>query len=946
MSREFYVPCTPYAYQQCSGSGSSGTGSTEVGVVVVCGSNSSNSNKNNSNNSSNNNNNNNNNSNSSNNNSNNNNITNNGGDVRGNGGGGVGGSRVVDVGVSSVGNGGNVVVSGGVSGMDCMPHRPGPFHYLINEQAKSLVALQELQNEVGALLEFRDLVIETFPNLRHKMAATASAGASVMSSSQNSHIPLPLSSPSSRRVSEWEPGKVRRRVVQREQAESSSSLPRSRSNSQSGGTKNNCSATVQDSGFSTETSSKDSASTAIAPRPTSPRPCVLDEAEDELWNLLDVIHRKGIRLREEVECLQGRLESVTTEDLASSDVLEAVRKVTHLDSAEHPNSATNDGTTNLEIEKTTNGRESQVRVLRREKEQLLDKVAELEAETISSRARAQELQTELAALSALKTGLEDRLKAELNDSDLLLTPGAQRLQPIAPVVSTTPKSASVSNIKSKSSAFASVSKTHKSRFRTRTIEKNVLLDAVAHVDNERREIDIEASVIERRARLGALDSVLVSPTRVTHVKDVDSGKIAAILRESSPLELQRHLITTTVHNQALQKRLDEVQKSTETLSERLDKAREENDDLRFQLEERNIELEGTRARVRVLERLQQRAPTEAEPEAESEQPRCEQSGLEPGSSTESARDHHQAVEVKPSPRRRPSRIPLPGSTGKPTAPRPPSHGRNDSRESLKSLTRLPRDSSRDSHCGKSLSKTRDASRESLGNNNNNNHNNSSSSSSNNNNNNNNNNKSLSKSTSSGNSSNSAGGGGNNIGKDNSRDSLNRSLPRNNSSRDSLNKSSSLSRARDSLESSNLGGTNPSPGTTPPRRPPAPARRSHSLARAATSVDTDNGKTHSEPPSSWCSTNSSSFRHSDSSLYPDSLNQETSSVTGSTRVEFILGSSARCFRPSSTWPHRYFDSIDSADMIPESLLTDEFPLRCGEAMAERDSLECHPLSSEG
>lgn len=35
--------------------------------------------------------------------------------------------------------------------------------------------------------------------------------------------------------------------------------------------------------------------------------------------------------------------------------------------------------------------------------------------------------------------------------------------------------------------------------------------------------------------------------------------------------------------QVLQKRLDEVEKSTETLSERLDKAREENDDLRFQV---------------------------------------------------------------------------------------------------------------------------------------------------------------------------------------------------------------------------------------------------------------------------------------------------------------------------------------------------------------------------
>lgn len=65
----------------------------------------------------------------------------------------------------------------------------------------------------------------------------------------------------------------------------------------------------------------------------------------------------------------------------------------------------------------------------------------------------------------------------------------------------------------------------------------------------------EANANERRAKLGALDSVLISPTRLPlHLQqlkrsDVDTRKIAAILRERSPLELQRHLITTTVHNQ-------------------------------------------------------------------------------------------------------------------------------------------------------------------------------------------------------------------------------------------------------------------------------------------------------------------------------------------------------------------------------------------------------------
>lgn len=50
---------------------------------------------------------------------------------------------------------------------------------------------QELQNEVGALLEFRDLVIETFPDLKHKMASM---------SASNTITGLPASSLASRWV--------------------------------------------------------------------------------------------------------------------------------------------------------------------------------------------------------------------------------------------------------------------------------------------------------------------------------------------------------------------------------------------------------------------------------------------------------------------------------------------------------------------------------------------------------------------------------------------------------------------------------------------------------------------------------------------------------------------------------------------------------------------------
>jgi len=140
------------------------------------------------------------------------------------------------------------------------------FHHQHTDQTKSL---QELQNEVGALLEFRDLVIETFPDLKHKMA----------SSSANSTIAGLHSSSSIVSRREWEPGiRVRRKLGSSsnhskdggsnassnggtsDMNQSSSLLIRSRSNSHCGKKEPKSSgegngSVIQDSGFSTETSS-------------------------------------------------------------------------------------------------------------------------------------------------------------------------------------------------------------------------------------------------------------------------------------------------------------------------------------------------------------------------------------------------------------------------------------------------------------------------------------------------------------------------------------------------------------------------------------------------------------------------------------------------------------------------------------------------------------------
>lgn len=50
-------------------------------------------------------------------------------------------------------------------------------------------------------------------------------------------------------------------------------------------------------------------------------------------------------------------------------------------------------------------------------------------------------------------------------------------------------------------------------------------------------------------RLGYLDEVLSSPTKIPRSKKLDSKKIAVILLETNILELQRHLLTVTVQNQ-------------------------------------------------------------------------------------------------------------------------------------------------------------------------------------------------------------------------------------------------------------------------------------------------------------------------------------------------------------------------------------------------------------
>ncbi|KAM3963739.1 LOW QUALITY PROTEIN: javelin-like [Aphomia sociella] len=388
--------------------------------------------------------------------------------------------------------------SGG-SGMECIQLRspPGPFHYLISEQAKSLVALQELQNEVGALLEFRDLVIETFPNLRSKMAP---------------------STPASGTRRDWEPGvRVRRKLA-------------------GGGgdtTRTKPQPSVQDSGFSTETScGKDAHSSSASASASAPRTRPL---EDELWALLDVIQRKGVRLRDEADLLRGELDERHSGDTAEESFARAL-------SGEC-------------------GDCGDLQRLRCERDALLARAAQLEAEAAAS----------------------------------------------PPHVTVTASS------------------------------------------------------------LGRLDTALETPSRPPCVATPDSKKFAAILLESNPVELQRQLLTSTVQNQVYLERLRRMGEHRSLLMKRLERTQDLNEDLKFRLEEKNIELEGARARVRQLECKQRSG---------SDERHSSMRDMQPLNLPDCDDDDDSCARISETPRRsvgRPSRIPL-HTAHKGAAPRPPAPG--------------------------------------------------------------------------------------------------------------------------------------------------------------------------------------------------------------------------------------------------------------------------------
>lgn len=460
--------------------------------------------------------------------------------------------------------------------------------------AYPLCLFQELQNEVGALLEFRDLVMDTFPHLRQKQVSSPepSSGSQGVGSGEN----------------RWEPGvRVRRKLgsssgwmaggglagggaggLAAAAAAASTTAHRSRSNSHGKGPKSGEPATtsvgtVQDSGFCTE--SKDSSSTGSR---TMTKNCCKDE--DELWSLLEVIQDKGTKLKLEVEFLQNRL--MQDEERLQRRRWQRLRRCRSLDDVQLlydnkrlSSAAADDYCSDYNLFR------AHVTDLKRERDALLDRVTEMEAESLSNAAQIHRLLAELRSVVCENRELEERLTCsggKSSASSAITYSTVQRKCSshngggFAPVQhdesSTGPSSSSagrdayytpsqhsacnLSSIELCKPCSSSYTETDDDRQRSRMllvrpsdpISRN--LEGRVASPPPPPAVDIGSPTFAKR--LGALDGIVSSPAdRIGKPATPDwsgtslpKSTLAAILKTFNPIELQRHLITVSYENKA------------------------------------------------------------------------------------------------------------------------------------------------------------------------------------------------------------------------------------------------------------------------------------------------------------------------------------------------------------------------------------------------------------
>lgn len=117
--------------------------------------------------------------------------------------------------------------------------------------------------------------------------------------------------------------------------------------------------------------------------------------DNELWSLLDVIHRRTARLADEIDNFQ---------------------KFGNNRSAGQSNSSA--GTPSFQSQLNFMSKEN-VQLLRKERDHMMDKMGDMEAEFLASRIKESKLHEQLKELQETKAELEEQLKAAMSQKQEL-----------------------------------------------------------------------------------------------------------------------------------------------------------------------------------------------------------------------------------------------------------------------------------------------------------------------------------------------------------------------------------------------------------------------------------------------------------------------------------------------------------------------------------------------
>lgn len=170
-------------------------------------------------------------------------------------------------------------------------------------------------------------------------------------------------------------------------------------------------------------------------------------------------------------------------------------------------------------------RKEDVQLMRKERDHMMDKMGDFEAELLASRIKESKLQDQINDLQQTKADLEYQLRHALSQK-----------HEFHRFLSNDDEQQCDANRPSSNRTFQPISRQQK----LSTSDEGDAAVALAP----------QKALKDGLNQLGRLDGLISNPTsKLNKVRVPDSKKIAAILLETNIIELQRHLLTITVQNQ-------------------------------------------------------------------------------------------------------------------------------------------------------------------------------------------------------------------------------------------------------------------------------------------------------------------------------------------------------------------------------------------------------------